>query len=83
MAQRLTRGERTIQQSRIPFRVPGPDELVGRLNVVLVLVYLIFTEGYAATGHHDLSGRGRWGGRHLGALIAPRLMPGRQGPAGR
>jgi RNA polymerase sigma-70 factor (ECF subfamily) len=54
MAQRLTRGKRKIQQSRIPFRVPGPDELEGRLGLVLHVVYLIFTEGYAATGHHDL-----------------------------
>jgi RNA polymerase sigma-70 factor (ECF subfamily) len=54
MAQRLTRGKRKIQQSRIPFRVPGPDELDGRLSLVLHVVYLIFTEGYAATGHHDL-----------------------------
>ena len=54
MAQRLTRGKRKIQQSRIPFRVPGPDELEGRLALALDVVYLIFTEGYAATGHHDL-----------------------------
>lgn len=54
MAQRLTRGKRKIQQSRIPFRVPGPDELAGRLSLVLHVVYLIFTEGYAATGHQDL-----------------------------
>jgi RNA polymerase sigma-70 factor (ECF subfamily) len=54
MAQRLTRGKRKIQHSRIPFRVPGPDELEGRLGLVLHVVYLIFTEGYAATGHRDL-----------------------------
>lgn len=54
MAQRLTRGKRKIQQSRIPFRVPGPGELEGRLGLVLHVVYLIFTEGYAASGHDDL-----------------------------
>ena len=54
MAQRLTRGKRKIQQSRIPFRVPGPDEIESRLGLILHVVYLIFTEGYAATGDHDL-----------------------------
>ncbi len=34
--------------------MPGPDELEGRLGLVLHVVYLIFTEGYAATDHHDL-----------------------------
>ena len=76
MAQRLTRGNRKIQQSRIPFRVPGPDELDGRLGLVLHVVYLIFTEGYAATGHHDLV-RGDLVDETIRlARILRRLMPG-------
>ncbi|XSS46511.1 RNA polymerase sigma factor [Propionibacteriaceae bacterium Y2011] len=54
MAQRLTRGKRKIERSRIPFRVPGPDELAERLGLVLHVCYLVFSEGYAATDHTDL-----------------------------
>ena len=76
MAQRLTRGKRKITQSRIPFRVPGPDELEGRLGLVLHVVYLIFTEGYAATSHHDLV-RGDLVDEAIRlARILRRLMPG-------
>jgi RNA polymerase sigma-70 factor (ECF subfamily) len=76
MAQRLTRGKRKIQQSRIPFRVPGPDELEGRLGLVLHVVYLIFTEGYAATGHHDLVRCDLVDEAIRLARILRRLMPG-------
>jgi RNA polymerase sigma-70 factor (ECF subfamily) len=76
MAQRLTRGKRKIQQSRIPFRVPGPDELEGRLGLVLHVVYLIFTEGYAATGHHDLVRCDLVDEAIRLARILHRLMPG-------
>ena len=76
MAQRLTRGKRKIQQSRIPFRVPGPDELDSRLSLVLHVVYLIFTEGYAATGHHDLVRCDLVDEAIRLARILHRLMPG-------
>src|SRR5258708_5716426 len=76
MAQRLTRGKRKIQQSRIPFRVPGPDELEGRLGLVLHVVYLIFTEGYAATDHHDLVRADLVAEATRLARILHRLMPG-------
>jgi RNA polymerase sigma-70 factor (ECF subfamily) len=75
MAQRLTRGKRKIQQSRIPFRVPGPEELEGRLGLVLHVVYLIFTEGYAATSHH-LVRRDLVDEAIRLARILRRLMPG-------
>nr|WP_250037661.1 RNA polymerase sigma factor [Actinoplanes maris] len=49
MAQRIVRAKKKIREARIPFRVPGADELPGRLPGVLQVVYSIFTEGYVAS----------------------------------
>jgi RNA polymerase sigma-70 factor (ECF subfamily) len=48
MAKRLTRAKQKIARARIPYRVPGADELPGRLAGVASTIYLIFNEGYAA-----------------------------------
>ncbi|WP_250003881.1 RNA polymerase sigma factor [Actinoplanes sp. M2I2] len=49
MAQRIVRAKRKIREARIPFRVPGADELPGRLPGVLQVLYSVFTEGYVAS----------------------------------
>jgi RNA polymerase sigma factor (sigma-70 family) len=49
MTRRITRAKQQIKDSEIPFRLPAPAERTKRLAAVLHVLYLIFTEGYAAT----------------------------------
>jgi RNA polymerase sigma-70 factor (ECF subfamily) len=54
MAQRLVRAKRKIREAQIPYRVPSASELPTRLPAVLSVVYVIFTESYAASGGTSL-----------------------------
>jgi RNA polymerase sigma factor (sigma-70 family) len=53
VAQRIVRAKRTLAEARVPFEVPRGRELAARLSSVLEVVYLIFNEGYSATGGDD------------------------------
>ncbi len=53
IAQRIVRAKRTLAEKRVPFEVPRPAELTGRLSSVLEVIYLIFNEGYSATTGED------------------------------
>ena len=53
MEKRLTRARQKIRQARIPYRIPPDHELPDRLAGVAATVYLLFNEGYSATGGDD------------------------------
>jgi RNA polymerase sigma-70 factor (ECF subfamily) len=61
MGQRITRAKAKIKAARIPYRVPSAEDLPARVSGVLAVLYLVFNEGYLATGpdtdplRHDLT----------------------------
>jgi len=50
MGQRITRAKAKIKAARIPYRVPSAQELPVRVSGVLAVLFLVFNEGYLATG---------------------------------
>ncbi|MGB6615619.1 MAG: DUF6596 domain-containing protein, partial [Trebonia sp.] len=61
MERRITRAKAKIKAARIPYRVPSAEDLPGRVSGVLAVLFLVFNEGYLATGpdtdpvRHDLT----------------------------
>jgi RNA polymerase sigma-70 factor (ECF subfamily) len=61
VGQRITRAKAKIKAARIPYRVPSAEDLPARVSGVLAVLYLVFNEGYLATGpdtdpvRHDLT----------------------------
>ena len=50
IGQRITRAKTKIKTAHIPYRVPSADDLPARVSGVLAVLYLVFNEGYLATG---------------------------------
>jgi RNA polymerase sigma-70 factor (ECF subfamily) len=50
MGQRITRAKAKIKAAGIPYRVPAADDLPARVSGVLAVLFLVFNEGYLATG---------------------------------
>jgi RNA polymerase sigma-70 factor (ECF subfamily) len=75
MGQRITRAKAKIKTARIPYRVPSADDLPGRVSGVLAVLYLVFNEGYLASGpdtdpvRHDLTSEAIRLARLLRALM--------------
>jgi RNA polymerase sigma-70 factor (ECF subfamily) len=55
IAQRIVRAKARIKADRIPYAVPEDSELAGRLDAVLRVIYLVFTEGYEASAGGSLT----------------------------
>jgi RNA polymerase sigma-70 factor (ECF subfamily) len=53
MAQRITRAKKKIAAAKVPYRVPEAGDLPVRLGGVLTVLFLVFNEGYLATGDGD------------------------------
>jgi len=74
MGQRLVRAKAKIKQAGIPFRLPDPDDLPGRLDAVLEAIYATFTEGWSDPAGTEARGRnltdeGIWLGQLVSVLL--------------
>ncbi|MDS1135809.1 RNA polymerase sigma factor [Nitratireductor indicus] len=54
MEQRITRAKRRVSQANIPFAAPDAAERTTRLGAVAAMLYLVFNEGYSASGGADM-----------------------------
>jgi RNA polymerase sigma-70 factor, ECF subfamily len=82
MAQRLVRAKGKIRAARIPYETPSPDVLDERLEGVLAVVYLVFSEGYAVTSGASLTREDLVREAIRLSQLLSELLPGRSAIAG-
>jgi RNA polymerase sigma factor (sigma-70 family) len=75
MGQRLSRARRSLREAGVAVRVPDPDQLGERLAAVLAVVYLVFNEGYLASGGATPARRDLAAQALALARLLHRLMP--------
>ena len=78
MGQRLVRAKQKIRLAGIAYEVPEREALEPRLRGVLAVIYLVFTEGYAATSGEDLMRPDLAREAIRLARLLDALMPGRR-----
>jgi RNA polymerase sigma-70 factor (ECF subfamily) len=82
MAARITRAKKKITAARIPYRIPGPDQLPDRLAAVLDVVHLVFATGHTAPAGTALQRRDLAERALDLARMLRLLLPGDPGVAG-
>ena len=82
MSKRLVRAKTKIQQAGIPFRIPGRDELAGRLDTVLDATYAAFAEGWADPAGTDVARRDLTSEAFFLARVIVELLPEEPEPLG-
>ena len=81
IAQRIVRAKAKIKAAKIPYQIPSRQDLPDRLDGVMQVIYLIFTEGYAASfgqsvTRTELSGEAIRLGRLLMELVPEQEVVG-------
>ena len=75
VAQRIVRAKRTLAEARVPFEMPEGSELQECVGSVLEVIYLVFNEGYSATGGDALIRTGLCEDALRLARIVAQLVP--------
>ena len=76
MAQRLSRARKALRECGEPVRVPEPEQLGGRLDEALAVIYLVFNEGYLASAGRTPARRDLAAQAVTLTRLLHRLMPG-------
>ena len=82
MEQRITRAKARVAEADVPFETPGAVERAERLAAVAAMIYLIFNEGYSASGDDRRDSRAAVRGGDPAGAAAAAAVPERAGDHG-